>query len=275
MSVTTLQDTIKRLKKYNNSSFLILSIYFHLPVPKLWNNSTITNKLSAVIDRYLSFKERVKAKKDIEYVLGFLQEYQQKKDEASLALFSGGDKLFEIVHLPYKVQNRALLNHSPFLQPLLEEQTPYRKYVVILVDREKAHVFVVSQGIIESALEIADQSVPQNVHASAPEDTHNGRENKINRHIQDHLHKHFQKIVAGVQDFLGNKKVTGVIVGGHRNIFQSFEQQLPKQLQERIVAEMVTELHVSINQLVAKSKKIIDEVDKKLNTQQIPFLLTH
>lgn len=270
MSVTNKRDTLNRLHRYNNSTNPILSVYFHLP--KEETNEEITQSLSALLKHDLSYKERRRAMRNIEYIQGFLRTFRKQNDEQSLAFFSAGDALFEVIHLPYAVANKAVLSHIPFLQPLLEQESVYRKYLFILIDREKARLFIMSQGIIENAVEVIDKSVPQNVHQNAREDMHNDREQKINRHIQDHLHRHFHTIVQKVQQFVGHNSITGVIIGGHKNLFQGFEAALPKDLHKIIVGEFITELAVNGNDLVKKSKKIIEGIDKKFNNEEPPFL---
>ncbi len=271
MSVSTLKDALNRLKKYNNSPAPILSVYFQLPDSHR-GDSVLFQLCSKLMAHDLS-KEQIKiAGKNLEYILGFIKNYQKKGNEQSLALFSGGDSLFEIIYLPYKIKNAAFFSHSPVLEPILEEESVYRRYLVILMDREKARFFTITQRLVERSGELFDPSVPQNVHADTDESENNAREDKINRHIQDHIHRHFKKIVQTITQFIGNDIITGVIIGGHKNLFQKFEHHLPKNLQDKIMGEFVTELNNNTNKVILRSLQLIEEIDKKINEQHSPFI---
>lgn len=266
------RNTLKRLEAYNDSPSPILSVYFHLPVPKLYTEETITDKLHSVIDHNLTLKERKDLQENIEYIEGFMLDYQQGRGEETLAFFTGGTSLFEVIHLPYKIEDQAVVSHSPFLEPLLHEQADYRRYLVIFVDRSGAKFFTSVQGIIEDQDEVIDKSVPQNIHQDASEALYANREDKIDRHIQDHLHRHFQRITHRIQSFIGNQKLNGVIIAGHKNLFPEFIKTLPKQLQERIVAKCTSEIHTNVNELLEKSNRIIEEVNRKFDEQQSPYI---
>lgn len=248
-----IQDTVHRLKSYNDSAFPILSVYFH-PVK---NGKSVQDQVRSFLDHNLSYEQKEEVAQNIVYVQGLMENYQPKYQNESLALFSGDNIVFEIIHLPYSVENSVTVDHSPHIQPLLLEESTYLRYLVVVVDRAKAKFFTLKQGVIENQDEVIDESVPQNVHPDTRETTRLTREDKINRHIQDHIHRHFQLISQKVADFVGNTPINGVVVGGHKNLIHKFERHLPKLLQDRIVGEFVAVLNGNINEIVEKSKEII------------------
>lgn len=262
-----LKDTVKRLEAYNNASFPILSVYFTLP------DKDILSSFKKFITSSLSKSDKKKMKQNIEYMEGFLQNYSNKNGDKSFAFFTGDAILFEVIHLPYTIENKVVISHSPYLNPLLQQQSNYRHYLVIFIDREKAKYFLLQQGVVEAQGQIIDKTVPQNVHPDTAEANNITREDKINRHIQDHLRRHYEKIVSNIVTFIGNTPISGVIIGGHKNLFSGFRKKLPKSLQGKVVGVFTSELHTNLNDLMQKSIAVIDNVDEAFNQQQSPYLV--
>lgn len=265
-----IEKTIQRLQSYNGSPAPILSIYFQLPIPKRVTNETIVNKLQTFINADLPIQLRDRMQNNIEYIAGFMEAYQQRRGERTIAFFSGGNNLFEVLHLPYKVENIVMVSHDPFLLPLLKEMEQDRRYLVILPDREKAIFYTMHSGIVEDKEFINHDTVPQDVKGRWPEAQYAERQNKVQRHVQDHLHQHFKYIAEKAAAFIKSRPVSGVVLGGHRTELSQFEKYLPKPLKEKVVGTFISELKVNFNEIVAKSKDVIEEADKKINIQVNP-----
>lgn len=248
-----LQDTIHRLRAYNDSAFPILTVYFH----PILNGHTTQKQLEDYLNQTLLDEDRVQVQQNIIYMSGLMQEYRSKYPDESIAIFSGDNILFEIIHLPFVIEDCVSISHSPDLKPLIAQESTYLRYLIITVDRVKAKFFMMSQGVIENQDEVVDESVPQNIHADSSETTNLTREDKINRHIQDHLHRHFQLIAERVASFVGNTPINGVIIGGHKNLLHNFKRHLPKLLQEKVIGSFVSDVNNNMNDVVEKSKRVI------------------
>jgi peptide subunit release factor 1 (eRF1) len=264
-------DTIHRLKAHTASPSPILSVYFKLPAPKRVDNTTIVNKLQTVINTSLSFEQREEVKKNIAYILGFMEKYQQSHNEKTIVFFCGGDNLFEVLHLPFAIKNLAVYSHTPYLQPLLEGQEDTRRYFVILSDREKAIFYTVFGGKLEDQKVVLDDSVPQDVKGRWPETPRANRQDKVQRHIQYHLNHHFSYLAQKAAEFVEKKPISGVILGGHKNEMGKFEKYLPKQLKEKVVGRFVSELKTNFNDILAKSQRVVEKANKSISHQVYPF----
>src|SRR5687768_1035743 len=116
-----IKKTVDRIKTFTNSSVPILSVYFHLPIPKTYTKETIINKLQTHINANLTIEQRSEMKQNIQMIVGFMEEYQQTRNDETLAFFSA-DSLFEVLHLPYKVDSTAKYAHDPYLEPYLKAE---------------------------------------------------------------------------------------------------------------------------------------------------------
>lgn len=258
---------IDRLKAFYESPSPILSVYFQLPVPKLYGNEKIVNKLQTHINAGLSYKQREEMKKHIHMIVGFMKNYQQARGERTLAFFSGGDNLFEILHLPYKMKSTVVYSHDPYLEPVLKEMDDMKRYLVILSDKKNAIFYTMFDGAVEDKDALFDDSVPQDINHIGSQGLRTQRDDKTQRHVHEHEQKHFQYISQRVQQFIKNKPIAGVILGGHKHELHLFREQLPKYLQEKIVGDFVSELHVGFNEILERSKQVIRQLNPQVNPQ--------
>lgn len=262
-----LRKQIERLKTYNESPAPILSVYFQLPVPKLYSSETIVNKLQTHINAGLSYEQREEMKKHIQMIAGFMQNYQQARGEHTLAFFSGGDNLFEILHLPYRMKSTVVYSHDPYLLPVLNEMDDMKRYLVILSDKKNAIFYTMFDGAVEAKDSLFDDSVPQDINHIGSQGLRTQRDDKTQRHIHEHAQKHFQLIAERVQQFIKNKPIAGVIIGGHKHELSQFKEHLPKHLQEKIVGDFISELHVGFNEILERSKRVIQQLNPQVNPQ--------
>lgn len=126
------------------------------------------------------------------------------------------------------------------------------KYLYILADREKAVFFTVYRGKITDKKEIFDNSVPQNVKAKKIDW---GRDDKIFRHIEQHLHYHLQYIAKEALEFSKGKGIDFIIIGGHEELIPKMQAHLLYPLNKRVAGKFITELNIPLNKILQLGKK--------------------
>lgn len=253
-----LGETIRKLQSYQNTQYPILSVY--LPIePINQQNNQLVQQFNELINGSLTKQDRKTLKRDILYIKSYLKILDNTHNYQGIALFSGGNTLWEVITVPFKLQMALAVGHAPFLEPLRKQLTQYQRYLVVLADRENARYFTLFSGELENQGEF-HEVVPQKVKGGKL----GMRSSKVDRHIKDHLHKHFDHVAKTIKEFVGNKSINGVLVGGHSEIINSMTRHLPKRLKDKIVAEFVAEPLSSMNDLLKKSKDIIQTVQKRM-----------
>lgn len=114
---------------------------------------------------------------------------------------------------------------------------------------------------VERYREFAVNDVPQNVRVN--EEKFYGRSDKIFRHIEDHLHRHLQRVAETAAMFAGKEKITGVVLGGHEQLFKKIKKHLPLHLARKVKGTFVTELKIPFNDILYKSKQVIKDLEKR------------
>lgn len=129
-------------------------------------------------------------------------------------------------------------------------------YLVILVDRKKVMMFTLLEGFaVGRYKEIVLDDVPQKVRVD--EEDYYGRSDKVFRHIEDHLHRHLQKVAGFIDDFVRREKIDGVFLGGHTDMFPKVKKYLPLSLRKNIKATFITDLKAPFNEILEDAKQTV------------------
>lgn len=135
------------------------------------------------------------------------------------------------------------------------------KYLVLLVDREKARLFTVRLGKIEENQGFLDLRVPQKVKAKK---TDWGRDDKIFRHIEGHLKDHLQMVARKAGEFIIGKNIHFVILGGHRELLPKMRTVLPYPVNKMVKGQFISELNIPVNDVFLKSKEQARRINQSL-----------
>jgi len=176
----------------------------------------------------------------------------------SVALFTDGKGWWEVVEMEFFVEPFCLVGTKPHLDTIKKELGRHKRYLVLLVDKEKARLFTVNQGLIEEEKQIFDQKT----HVSfRPKRELSGRTEKTARHLDWHLKRHLREVVAHTKNFVRDKDISLIIIGGPGEIVPLLKEELSYPLTRLPVGEMVTGLSVEMNEIFLKSKEIAAKVN--------------
>lgn len=130
-----------------------------------------------------------------------------------------------------------------------------RRYLVLLVDRKKAKLLIVSSGKIEEHKDILIDNVPQNVKAKKID---YGREDKIFRHIEQHLHYHLQLIAKETKEFIRGKDISFILLGGHKELLPKMRTHLKYPLNKMVKGKFVTELNIPLGNIMLLVTRLLE-----------------
>lgn len=248
---------IQNLEWLRSSSFPILSLYLGYAGKQTPASSMMIAQFHSLTNQSLSDQEKKLFKKDLDRIELYLREIYDKRGKRSLAFFSAGKNLWEEFEFEFYLAPLVLVTYSPYIKPIIDATDKYKKYMVILVDREKARLFTVYLGQIEDHLEIKGLDVPQRVKHG--DDTWDAQ-NKIFRHIEDHLNRHLKMIAQKVSDFANDKNISFILLGGHKELLPKMKKRLPYPYNKMVLGEFVTELNIPLNEVLLHSKKVTSKI---------------
>lgn len=251
-----IQQKIENLKKYKGD--LVLSVYLGEKEIKSPSSKYFQTEFKSLVKKNLSSDEKKFFAKDIGKIQKYLNEFYDSRGIRSVVFFSSGKNLWEVFEFEFPLPDYCNVSKMPFLKPLLKALKEHEKYLVLLVDREKARLFTVHLGVIEEHKDVFGETVPQKVRQ-----IHEAfkRENKILRHIGDHLHRHLKHITEKTKEFARNKHIRFLIIGGHEELLPEIKKLLPYPLSKKLRDSFITELNIPLNTVFLKSKKIAEKIE--------------
>lgn len=245
--------TIQKLKASQHSPFQILSVYLGAGSVQSPTGEYMLTELHSLLHQNLNHEQRQDFAPDIKRIQDFLASHVPRA--RTLAIFSAGDDLWEVVSLEFSLPADLCVDSSPNIEPLLTAAKKYKPYMVILVDREKARMFTVAQGEVTAHAEFFTDGVPQMV-AATGKDGMTGKSDINFRHNQVLLRRHIANAASAIATFIKGKTINFVILGGHREMFKEVAKALPSTLQPKVIGEFVTEVDLPLPDLLRQSKQI-------------------
>ena len=253
-----IEETIGKLRKFKKFPFPILSVYLGSPDKRVPYPSFFLTQLHALIRQNLDAEEQKYWQKDIARIEEYLHASLDRRDSKSLAFFSSQDNLWQALKLPVPLPPICQSSNNPYFEPLEKVLEENRKYLVLLVDREKAKIFTVRLGEIEEEEDIFDNQVPQRVKAKT---INLGRTDKIMRDIEYHLNEHLKLVAKIAKEFILGKNIHFIVIGSHEELLPKIKRHLPYPLDKIVLGEFVTELNIPLNQILSQSEAIASKVN--------------
>lgn len=256
-----IEEVINRLRSFKDFPFPILSVYLGSTNKRTPYPSFFLTQLHGLVHDNFDDEDQRYWQQDLASIEEYLRDSLDRENNRSLAFFSSQDNLWQALELPFFLPPFCQSSHSPYLVPLEEILEKNRKYLVLLVDREKAKIFTVRLGKIEEEVDIFDNQVPQRVKAKT---INLGRTDKIMRHIEYHLNEHLKLVAKSAKEFISRKKIHFIIIGSHQELLPEIKKSLPHPLNKMILGEFVTELNIPLSQILSQSEAIASRINLSL-----------
>jgi hypothetical protein len=250
-------DQLKEIESYNHSEFPILSVYLGEDTLQAPSEKFLTTQLHSLMHRYLSDEHRNHFEKDIRTIEEYLDNYVPTG--RSLVIFTAGDNLWETVSFEFSIPPSISVGTSPNLDPILKSQQKYSKYMVLLIDREKARMFTVEQGEIIEHSDFTEGYVPQNKKITGDNDL-GSRTDTISRHTDVMLDRHIDQATHAADKFARDKGINFLIIGGHVELLARIAESLPYDLKNKLAGSLTIDVNLPLNDILIESKKVAANV---------------
>ena len=237
-------------------------------------NSVISNALKEIEEeKVYSKKEKKRIKEISSEMKNEIRSLKLPDKTGSIVLFRDTRRMNKAYHVPVYIPSRFIVEPDPYIHPLVRVLEKYPRYVVVVLERDKARFFSIFLGEIEEISEILLDDVPQRINAARAE-WKGLRETKIQGHIRDHLHRHLKRVAGETEDYFRYKKngCSHLVIGAHRELVEKFTKILGAKSREKLVGSYHIVPGYDLNRIKEKSKKIIDEYEKKVEAETVENL---
>jgi len=172
-----------------------------------------------------------------------------------LALFSCAEaRLWEEVQVSRPLPDRATLSDHPHLLPLEAVVQTSESFCTVLVDREKARIFLVRMGEIAEETDVFDDVPGQH-------DQGGRAQARYQRHIEEVMAHHLKHVAEVLLRFYKRRKFDHLILAGPEELIPEFERGLHDYLRRRIVARATLAMTAMPAEVLERSLAVEEEVE--------------
>ena len=169
----------------------------------------------------------------------------ERNSTRGLALFSStGAGFWQDVELSRPVRNQAVVAPHPDLLQLEAILETYESFCMVLVDSEKARIFLAELGRIEEQTGLVDD-VP------GRHDQGGWSQARYQRHVDDHRQRHFKHTADVLFRFFKRREFDHLILAGQEEMVSEFEKELHDYLRKRILARINLPMTSSTDEILA------------------------
>lgn len=263
VSPETAED-IHRIIGLDGAGLPILSLYVRIPADPGERSALHPHVRSLLADiRELAADEaadhdvRMSVRADLERIEGNFREVNGLR-AGSVALFScSGRDIFEEVQLPRGVRERAVLDETAFVRPMLAVLDEYRRCCVVVVDAAVTQVWELYQDEFREMRKLRDPSLrkPDFAHGLKEYTTHNRARELEKRHYRRTLQLLDELFRATAYDVLA--------IGGQPHEVPGFVQFLPQHLRDRVAGTFVVDRSIATQgDIKQHAAAIVDQYER-------------
>ena len=253
---------INEIEKYNDSNFPILSVYLGVDNLQSPAKKFLETQFHSMIHEQLDDNQRSIFQDDIKKIEDYLASYTPVN--RSLVFFSAGKNLWEVIGFEFSLPAKITVGVSPDLEPIVLAQKKYSKYLVLLVDHQKARVFTVEQGVITEQRNFSDSYVPQKRKMTG-RDLNANKDDLMSRHNEAQIDLHIKYVCEEAAKFAEAKGINFLIIGGHDEIIKRVIKALPPELKKIMAGSFITEINLPLNEILIESKKVAAAINLPKN----------
>ncbi|HEX2089055.1 MAG TPA: Vms1/Ankzf1 family peptidyl-tRNA hydrolase [Actinomycetota bacterium] len=253
------RDYLRKLAEWSSNGAPVSSLYLDVDgrrFPRRENYMVRAEALCTQLkDQAAGDKEAKRSVKgDVDRFIDFLNGLDRGNNRG-VALFSSSEAgMWEKVLVPRSVQDRAVIADHPYVLPLEAMVETYESFCTVIVDREKARVFLAKMGRIEEATDVFDDVPGQH-------DQGGWSQARFQRHIEELVERHLKHVGDVLLRYFKRRNFDHLILAGPEEIVPAFEEGLHDYLKRRVVARTTLPMHANADDVLQKSLQVEEELE--------------
>jgi len=199
-------------------------------------------------------------------MIGFLEDEFERGSTRGLALFACHERrLWQEVRTARPLPDRATVGRQPYLLPLEALVETQRALGAVIVDKEKARIFLSRRDVIEERTEVVDD-VPgrheQGGRAQA----------RFQRHVDDHVGRHLRRVADVLLDMLRRGDFDHLILAGPEQAVTELERLLHDWVARRIVGRTSLPITATPAEVLERMLELEERLESEKETRMLERL---
>lgn len=209
---------------------------------------------------------RMSVHRDAARIVSFLED-MDRGSTRGVAFFSCSSLgMWEDVETPRPLKDRAMLADHPYVMPLEALLETYQSFCTVIVDREKARIFLARMGRIREATELLDD-VP-NRHEQG-----GWSQARYQRHVDEHMLSHLKHVAEVLLRYFKRSGFDHLILAGPHEVVAELERHLHDYVKRRIVARAQLAMSVSAAEVLERSMTVEEGIEARREREVVERVL--
>ncbi|TVR74901.1 MAG: peptide chain release factor 1 [Sphaerobacteraceae bacterium] len=171
-----------------------------------------------------------------------------------IALFATpGKGILASYSMPDTIESSAIVDERANIAPLIRLIEDYAPYCTCIISRDHARMLIGKLDEIEEHSQLEDDEVP------GQHDQGGWSQSRYERHIEDHVHRHFKRVAQQLFDMLENNEYHHLILGGPEEVVSGFEETLHQYVTDRVIGHVRILKEANINDVRQNSMDVLEQ----------------
>jgi len=266
------QDLLRRLADWSSNGTPVSTVYLDVDgrrYPRKQDFLVRADELCRHLKTEAHELERP-ARRSVERDTGRILQFFENLDRGptrGVAIFSSsGAGLWEEVRVPRPVKDRAAVAPHPYVMPLEALVETYESFCTVLVDREKARIFLARTGRIREETDLLDDVPGQH-------DQGGWSQARFQRHIEEHMVQHLKHVSDVLLRYFKRRGFDHLILGGPQEVLAELERHLHDYLRRRVAARTHLAMTSTASEVLERSLHVEEEMEERKERQTVDRLL--
>lgn len=181
-----------------------------------------------------------------------------------LAIFScSAHDWWRVIDLPVRVRSQLVVNHTPSIRQLEMVVDEYERFGVLLVDRQRARMFVFDLGELVESNAVVDE-LPR-----GDDDDRSFTKDHVRDHAADRAQQHLRHAAALAFETFRTSEFQRLILGAADDIAAEVESVLHPYLRERVVARCTMPVSASDEDVRRAALEVEADVERRREAEVV------
>ena len=268
----SLRAQVEKLAAYEPQGVPVVSLYLNLAPDQHGRDNYDAFLRKAFAEHLKAFKEssaeRASLERDQERITTYLAD-EVNRSSNGLALFasSGGAEFFEAIQLDVPLDEHwFFLGSVPHLYPLAKIIDQYPRYASVLLDTNRARIFVFGLGSVERREQLTSEKTRRNAMGGWSQARYQRR--------ADNMHlNHVKDVVDALDKIVQQDRIEQIILAGDDVVVPLLKAQLPKHLESKIVDVLSLERNAGEDEIIEATLDVLRQKDAESDTERVQELI--
>jgi peptide chain release factor subunit 1 len=269
-TLESIAATLDSLASFDAGPFPVVSLYLNLQANQHGRDQFepfVRKELAQRTRGYpASGPERESLERDVERIREYLSGIDPSAEGLALFACSAGD-LFEAIPLAAPIdEHRLFISDQPHVYPLARLLDQYPRYAVVVADTHHARLFVVALNAIASTTDVEGTKTRRHKMGG-------WSQARYQRHMENYHLQHAKEVVEALARVVRDERIESVILAGDEVIVPLLREQLPDDLQARIVDVLKLDIRAPERDILEAASEAIRSNDARTDAQRVEELL--